>query len=425
MKIWTREEFEQEQISTEPFPPELMKQVAEIIREVQINGDQALRHFTEMWDGVRLAQFEIPKEEWEKAYRLLDKSLREAMDRAKKQILSFQESLKPSNQIAAPAEGKILGIMYRPLDRVGVYVPGGKAAYPSTVFMTVLPAKVAGVKEVIMVTPVQKDGTIRKELLAAAWMAGVNRLFAIGGAQAIAALAYGTESIPKVDKIVGPGNIYVAVAKKLVYGDVGIDAIAGPSELAVIADEEANPAYIAADLLAQAEHDEQARTFLITPSRTLAEKVHLEIQNQLQTLPRKNIIEISLRDYHRTILVDGVEEACRLINQIAPEHLSLQVRDAWALVSLIQNAGAIFIGEMTPEALGDYLAGPSHVLPTGGTARFSSGLSVLDFYTRISLLHYGKEAFLKEAELVERFALAEELHGHAASVNIRREDVWK
>ncbi|WP_044641979.1 histidinol dehydrogenase [Risungbinella massiliensis] len=421
MKIKTQEQFWQKKRENSTLQPQVLTQVAEILSQVRKRGDEAIKEYTEKWDGLRLVEMEIPKTAWKKAWEELPSALQKALNRAKQQITTFQESQKPSNQMAPSSAGKILGAWYRPLNRVGLYVPGGKAAYPSTVLMTAIPAKVAGVEEIFITTPANKDGNVRSEVLAAAWLAGVDRVFTVGGAQAIAALAYGTESIPKVDKIVGPGNSYVAAAKKLVYGDVGIDSIAGPSELAIIADGQANPVWIAADLLAQAEHDEEAQTYLITTSRTLAEQVQKELVSQTEQLPRKEIIQQSLQNYHDTIWVSNLSEGIELASEIAPEHLSIQTLEPWAIAAQIRHAGAIFVGDMTPEAMGDYLAGPSHVLPTGGTARFSSGLSVSDFYTRTSILHYSKAELLAEASDVEELAIAEELTAHAASVRIRKE----
>ncbi len=394
--------------------------VSEILRSVQQEGDAALFAFSWRFDQVELSQLEIPRRELEAAAGRIDPYFRETLEMARDNISRFHSLQKPKDYQDAPRDGVITGFRYLPLERVGIYVPGGTASYPSTVLMNALPAKIAGVKEVVMVTPPNKaTGKVRDELLAAAWLAGVDRVFAIGGAQAVAALAYGTETVPKVDKIVGPGNIFVATAKRRVFGLVDIDMIAGPSEILVIADENSDPAFVAADLLSQAEHDKLASAVLITTSPALAQQVQAEVERQLADLPRQEIARCSMENNGKILLADSLEEAVSLSNRIAPEHLELCVDEPFALLPQIKNAGSVFLGRSAPEALGDYLAGPNHTLPTSGTARFSSPLSVDDFIKKSSYLWYTPEALARVGDRVADFAAREGLDAHGRSVLIR------
>lgn len=397
---------------------EYEKTVKEIIKKVREEGDKALIEFTERFDGVKLSPdtLEIPYEELEKAYESIDKEVREALEVAEERIRVFHEK-QLENAFFKEEKGIILGQKVLPLERVGVYVPGGKAAYPSTVLMNVVPASVAGVEEIIMVSPKPNPYT-----LAAAYIAGVNRVFQIGGAQAIAALAYGTETIPKVDKIVGPGNIYVALAKKLVFGVVDIDMIAGPSEVLVIADKSANPKWVAADLLSQAEHDELAASILITPSEDFAREVVNAVKELLQTLERKEIAERSIERFGTAFLVEDLFQACEVANYIAPEHLEVITKEPMALLPELKHAGAVFLGAYSTEPLGDYLLGPNHTLPTGRTARFFSPLGVYDFIKRSSVIYVSKEGFERVADYAEVLARAEGLTAHALAVKIRKNE---
>lgn len=397
---------------------EYEKTVKEIIKRVKEEGDKALIEFTEKFDGVRLTPetLEVPHEELEKAYESIDNKVREALEVAEERIRVFHEK-QLENSFFKEEEGIILGQKVLPLERVGVYVPGGKAAYPSTVLMNVVPAVVAGVREIIMVSPKPNPYT-----LAAAYIAGVSRVFQVGGAQAIAALAYGTETIPKVDKIVGPGNIYVALAKKLVFGAVDIDMIAGPSEVLVIADESANPKWVAADLLSQAEHDELAAAILVTPSERLAEEVVKALRELLSSLERKEIAERSLERFGTVFLVKDLFHACEVANHIAPEHLEVITEEPMALLPELKHAGAIFLGAYSTEPLGDYLLGPNHTLPTGKTARFFSPLGVYDFIKRSSVIFVAKEGFKRVADYAEVLATAEGLTAHALAVRVRKDE---
>ena len=397
---------------------EYEKTVKEIIRRVKEEGDKALIEFTEKFDGVKLTPetLEVPYEELEKAYKSIDNKVREALEFAEERIRVFHEK-QLENSFFKEEEGIILGQKVLPLERVGVYVPGGKAAYPSTVLMNVVPAVVAGVQEIIMVSPKPNPYT-----LAAAYIAGVSRVFQVGGAQAIAALAYGTETIPKVDKIVGPGNIYVALAKKLVFGAVDIDMIAGPSEVLVIADESANPRWVAADLLSQAEHDELAAAILVTPSERLAEEVVKAIRELLNSLERKEIAQRSLERFGTVFLVKDLFHACEVANHIAPEHLEVITKEPMALLPELKHAGAIFLGAYSTEPLGDYLLGPNHTLPTGKTARFFSPLGVYDFIKRSSVIFVAKEGFKRVADYAEVLAMAEGLTAHALAVRVRKDE---
>ncbi|WP_312046283.1 histidinol dehydrogenase [Anaerotignum sp.] len=394
--------------------------VAEIIATVRQKGDIALRDYSLRFDGAVLEEMEVLSEEIEKAYQDVDEEFISILEEAAEHIRGYHEKQKRSDMMYMPREGVVLGQKITPLDRVGLYVPGGTANYPSTVLMNGIPAKIAGVKEVIMVTPA-KGGKISNEVLAAAKIAGVDRIFKIGGAQAIAALAYGTETIPRVDKIVGPGNAFVAEAKKQVFGKVAIDMIAGPSEILVIADGQADGAVVAADMLSQAEHDEMASAVLITDSKELAEAVSVCLEQQIPLLPRKDIARKSIDDSGKIILAKSIEESIEIANQIAPEHLELCVDNPFDYLGQIRHAGSIFLGKNAPEALGDYFSGTNHTLPTGGSARFASPLSVDDFIKKSSFTYYTKDALAKEAEKINTFAKREGLTAHGKSVMIRFE----
>lgn len=397
------------------------RRVKEIVQSIAEKGDAALFEFTKRFDGATLTpdSVKVSRQEIDEAYQAADAKWINAMREAAKRITAFHEKQKQKTWIDFQ-DDIALGQMVRPLEKVGVYVPGGTAAYPSSVLMNVLPAKVAGVQEIVMVTPPDKNGHVSYPLsLVAADIAGVDTIYKIGGAQAVAALAFGTESIPKVDKITGPGNIYVANAKREVFGHVGIDMIAGPSEVLVIADESATPAFVAADLLSQAEHDALAAVVLVTDSYTLAQNVQKEVEVQLDSLPRKEIASQALDAYGTIVVVPNLDMACTISNSIAPEHLELSVQDPYALLGKIHNAGAIFMGHYSPEPLGDYFAGPNHVLPTSGTARFFSPLSVDDFVKKSSIICYNQKALEAVADDVILLARSEGLDAHANSVAIR------
>lgn len=399
-------------------------QVAKILRDVRENGDEALFSYTKRFDGAELTKERIlvTPEEIEEAYEKVPKELLDVIRKALRNIEDYHAKQKQYSWFDSKPDGSILGQKVTPLRRVGVYVPGGKAAYPSSVLMNILPAKVAGVEEILMVTPPGKDGKVTPTTLVAAHEAGAAAIYKVGGAQAIGALAYGTQSIPKVDKIVGPGNIYVALAKKAVYGHVSIDAIAGPSEILVIADETADPRYVAADLLSQAEHDELASAILVTTSQALAEQVSKEVDGFLAVLSRAEIIRKSLDNYGYILVADTMDEAIDIANEIASEHLEIQTKDPYEVMTKIRNAGAIFLGAYASEPLGDYFAGPNHVLPTNGTAKFFSPLSVDDFIKKSSIIAYSKDALYKVHKEVETFARAEGLTAHANSVHVRFEE---
>ena len=384
-------------------------QVAQILEEVREKGDEALFAYTERFDGAKLSgeTVLVTEEEIREAYQEVPDQLVAVIRRALKNIEDYHAKQKQYSWFDSKPDGTILGQKVTPLKRVGVYVPGGKAAYPSSVLMNILPAKVAGVEEILMVTPPGKDGKVTPTTLVAAHEAGATAIYKAGGAQAVAALAYGTESIPKVDKIVGPGNIYVALAKKAVYGHVSIDAIAGPSEILVIADETADPRYVAADLLSQAEHDELASAILVTTSQELAEAVSGEVDQFLTVLSRAEIIRKSLDNYGYILVADTMDEAVEIANEIASEHLEIQTRNPYEVMTKIRNAGAIFLGPYASEPLGDYFAGPNHVLPTNGTAKFFSPLSVDDFIKKSSIIAYSREALQAVHEDIETFAKAE------------------
>lgn len=397
--------------------------VSTIIDDIKSRRDEAVFEYTKKFDGYDLNADNIivTEDEIKAAYEEIDAGLVEIIRKALVNIRNYHAKQKRNSWFDATPDGTILGQKITPLARVGVYVPGGKAAYPSSVLMNVVPAKVAGVDEIIMCTPPGKDGKIYCGTLVAAKEAGVDVIYKVGGAQAIAAMAYGTESIPKVDKIVGPGNIYVALAKKAVYGQVGIDSIAGPSEIMVLADESANPRFVAADLLSQAEHDELASAILVTTSRELAEKVSEETEGFLRELSRRQIIEKSLENYGYILLAKDMDEAVAVVNEIASEHLELVTKDPFQTMTKIRNAGAIFLGEYSSEPLGDYFAGPNHVLPTNGTAKFFSPLEVDDFIKKSSIISYSREALGAIHTDIEKFAQAEGLTAHANSIKVRFE----
>ena len=395
--------------------------VAQIIARVQQQGDQALFQLIEEIDQVPLSSLTVSLEEVEMAVQAVSPELLEVMEQAKENILAFHQKQVQQGFVLTKENGVVMGQRVLPLAKVGVYVPGGTAAYPSTVLMDVLPAKIAGVKKIVMITPTDSQGKVPAAILAAASVAGVDEIYKVGGAHGVAALAYGTETIPKVDKIVGPGNIYVATAKKMVYGEVDIDMIAGPSDVLIIADASANPRWLAADLLAQAEHDILAQAILVTTEAALIEEVQVELDLQLKELPRKDIAAAALESSGKLILVNDLTEALTIANQIAPEHLELAVADPFALLGQVENAGSVFLGHHTPEVLGDYFAGPNHTLPTEGTARFYSPLSVDDFIKKSSYLYYPEAAMKAAGPAVTLFAETEDLIGHARSINVRRE----
>lgn len=398
--------------------------VADIIERVRKEKDAAIFAYTKQFDGAEITAetIQVTEEEIEEAYSLVDSALIEVMRKAIVNIRDYHQKQKQYSWFDSTPNGTILGQKVTPLSSVGVYVPGGKAAYPSSVLMNVLPAKVAGVEQIIMVTPPDKQGKVTPATLVAAKEAGVTHIYKVGGAQAIAALAHGTESIPKVDKIVGPGNIYVALAKKAVFGYVSIDSIAGPSEILVLADESANPRFVAADLLSQAEHDELASAILVTTSETLAEAVSKEVEQFVAVLSRKEILQKSLDNYGYIILTETMDGAIEVANEIASEHLEIVTRDPFHTMTKIKNAGAIFLGEYSSEPLGDYFAGPNHVLPTNGTAKFFSPLSVDDFIKKSSIISYSREALEPIHKDIISFANAEHLTAHANSIAVRFEE---
>ena len=394
--------------------------VSEIINNVMINGDKAVREYTIKFDGKAPDAFEVPKEELTALTANCDPEFIATLKKAADNIRNFHERQKQQSWLTTKDNGVIMGQRIRGLKRVGLYVPGGTAAYPSSVLMNAIPAKIAGVSELIMVTPPGKDGKPNPDIMAAAAIAGVDRVFLMGGAQAVAALAYGTESVPKVDKIVGPGNIFVATAKKLLYGTVDIDMIAGPSEILVLADESANPKFLAADLMSQAEHDKLASAILITTSDKLAEDTTKEIYRQVEELSRKDIIEYSLDNYGVIIVCDTMERAIELANELAPEHLEVCCENPMEYVGKLDNAGSVFLGNYSPEPLGDYFAGPNHVLPTSGTARFFSPLSVDTFVKKSSFIYYTDDALQNDSDDIIRFANTEGLTAHANSIIVRK-----
>ena len=395
--------------------------VESILKDVRARGDKALIEYTEKFDGVKLENLEVTEEEIKKAFDSIDKELLEVIQYSHDNIKKFHEKQVRNDFLIRQENGVVLGQVINPIEKVGLYVPGGTAAYPSTVLMNAVPAKIAGCKEIVMVTPPTKDGSILPSLLVAAKISGVDRIFKVGGAQSIAALSYGTETVPKVYKIGGPGNIYVAMAKKMVYGEVSIDMIAGPSEVLIIADESADSVHTATDLLSQAEHDKLAACILVTTSQKLADEVAMEVEKQLKELPREEIARTSIETQGRIIIVENMDEAVFVSNFIAPEHLELAVDNPFELLPRIKNAGSIFMGHNTPEPIGDYLAGPNHTLPTSGTAKFSSPLSVDDFIKKSSFIYYSKQGLEEVKDKVIKFAENEGLTAHARSVSKRFE----
>lgn len=422
MNIQSSSEFKLQR-EVEYGSPQQNEAVKNIVRQVKAEGDAALLRYTEQFDRTVLTveRLRVSEAELAKAYDEVEQAFVQSIRKAADNIRAFHLKQKRQSWMDLAPDGSLLGQVIRPLRRVGVYVPGGKASYPSSVLMNVIPAQVAGVPEIVMVTPPATGGKagIDPHILVAAAEAGVTEIYRVGGAQAIAALAYGTDTIKPVDKICGPGNIYVALAKREVYGAVDIDSIAGPSEIAVLADDSANPAYVAADLLSQAEHDEMASAILVTPSRTFAEACQAEVERQLAELPRRDIAGASIRDYGAILLVDSIEEGIRTINRLAPEHFELMVEEPMRYLGLVENAGAIFLGPYSSEPVGDYFAGPNHIIPTNGTARFSSPVDVDDFIKKSSLIYYSKEALLNSAEDIMELARSEGLEGHARAIEIR------
>ena len=396
--------------------------VAEIIKNVVENGDKALKEYCLKFDKADLESFEVTKEEIDEAVSLVDKEFLDILSQAAKNITKFHSQQKRTSFIINDEDGIVVGQKVIPVDRAGLYVPGGTAAYPSTVLMDAIPARVAGVKEVVMVTPPNASGKVNPVILAAAHVAGVDKIFKVGGAQAIAALAYGTESIPRVDKIVGPGNAFVVEAKKQVFGKVSIDMIAGPSEILVVADKTSNPKFVAADLLSQAEHDKMASAVLVTDSFELAQKVSAELERQIPLLERSEIARESIDNNGKIIVADSLLAAIEISNEIAPEHLELCVDNPFDYLDAIRHAGSIFMGKNCPEALGDYLAGPNHTLPTSGTAKFSSPLSVDDFVKKTQYTYYTRDALLRVKDKVAYFATKEGLTAHAKSATVRFEE---
>lgn len=398
------------------------KTVADIIENVRSNGDRALKEYALKFDGCEIDNLAVTDEELEKAYNETDKEFIAVLEQAAENIRQFHSLQKRDGFTFKKENGIILGQKIIPIEKVGLYVPGGTASYPSSVLMNAIPAVIAGVSEIVMVTPPDKEGNIRSDILAAAKVAGVNKIIKSGGAQSIAALAYGTESVPKVDKIVGPGNIFVATAKRQVFGKVNIDMIAGPSEILVVAEPTANPKYVAADLLSQAEHDKLAAAVLITTDEAFAKKVSDEVDRQVKLLPRYEIASSSIENYGKAFIVDSLDEAVELANEVAPEHLELAVDNPFDLLERVKNAGSIFLGKNVPEALGDYFAGPNHTLPTGKTARFSSPLSVDDYIKKSQFIYYPEAELEKAKDSIALFAEREGLSGHARSVTTRFEE---
>ncbi|KRL03955.1 histidinol dehydrogenase [Liquorilactobacillus oeni] len=397
------------------------QRVAEIIANVRKNGDEALQKYEEQFDQVKLKNFAVSKREMEQALNEISPELKKALLLAKKNIISYHKRELEYGFIDTDVPGITRGQKVTPLQRVGLYIPGGTAAYPSTILMSALPAKIAGVSQIVMVTPAQKEG-IAAPVLAAAQLAGVDKIYQIGGAQAIAALAYGTQSIKAVNKIVGPGNIYVATAKKQVFGQVAIDMVAGPSEIGILADSSAQPAQIAADLLSQAEHDKRARAILVTDELEFAQKVSQEVDKQVEQLPRRAIAETAIAERSFIAVMNSISDMFALMNTVAPEHLEVQLKDPMQYLSLIRNAGSVFLGKYASEPLGDYVAGPNHVLPTGGTAKFSSPLGVYDFVKKTSFIQFSQDALAQDLDAITTLARAEGLEAHARAVEARFKD---
>lgn len=398
---------------------DVINTVAGILQDVRVNKDEALTRYTKKFDKIQLESFEVTQKEITECFENIEPFFIESLKQAKENIEYYHRAQISDGYMLTKDMGIYLGQRVLPLDSVGVYVPGGRAQYPSSVLMNIIPAKIAGVKEITMITPPNKEGGIDPYIGVAAAIAGVDKIYKVGGAQGIAALAYGTETIEKVHKIVGPGNIYVAAAKKLVFGTVDIDMIAGPSEILVIADEGANPSYVAADLLSQAEHDPMASSILLTTSNKVAEEINIELEKQLEQLPKKEIAEASIRDFGKVIVCSSLEECISLSNKIAPEHLELMIKNPMEYLGLVRHAGSVFLGYYTCESIGDYYGGTNHVLPTGGTARFCSALSVDSFIKKSSYLYYSEEAVKKYGENIIELAEKEDLHGHANAVKVR------
>ncbi|MFD1038290.1 histidinol dehydrogenase [Virgibacillus byunsanensis] len=423
MRIITTEQFmESNRNISQTAAKELDNSVQDIISQVMQNGDEALYKFTEVFDRVQLDQLTVSKKEFDEARNQVTSDFLSALKQAKVNITSFHQAQKEQSWFTNEKSGVTLGQKVTPLESVGVYVPGGKAAYPSTVLMNVIPAQLAGVEKISIATPPQANGTINPHILVAAAEMGVDVVYKLGGAQAIAAFAYGTQTVEKVVKIVGPGNAFVARAKKWVFGDVAIDMIAGPSEICVVADETAPPSYVAADLLSQAEHDEEARAICITTSEKIANAIHDEVEKQAAKLDRKDIIQKSLDQHGTIIITENLVETFKLVNQIAPEHLQLMIENPLEKVAYVKNAGAIFLGNYSPEPLGDYFAGPNHTLPTSGTAAFASPLGVYDFVKKSSIIHYSQNALQDAAPHIVTLANTEGLTAHANSIQIRKDD---
>ncbi len=398
------------------------KIVKEIIADVKENGDKAVKAYTAKFDCADVQYYRVPDEVINDALTEADPEFVNAMLNCVENITKFHEKQKPNGYVMTEKNGVILGRRVRGLDKVGLYVPGGTAAYPSSVLMNAIPAKIAGVGEIIMVTPPLKDGTPNKDILVAAALCGVDKVFMCGGAQAVAALAYGTEEIPKVSKIVGPGNIFVATAKKLLYGTVDIDMIAGPSEILIIADDTANPKYLAADLMSQAEHDKLASSILITTSERVAKETTEELERQVKTLSREEIIRYSLENYGKIIITESMEQACEIADSLAPEHLEVVAENPLEYIGKLDNVGSLFLGQYSPEPLGDYYAGPNHVLPTSGTARFFSPLSVDSFIKKSSYIYYTEQALREAKDDIVLVAEREQLTAHANAIKVRFED---
>ncbi|GGE39894.1 histidinol dehydrogenase [Pullulanibacillus camelliae] len=422
LQIYDRKTFTERylQVSrSNKMDPDILATAEVIIQDIQKNGQQALEKYMRELDGGLPEQWTVTDAEKEKAWQSVSPEIIAALKKAAENITSFHQKQLQQSRMMTATESIMSGQLFRPLERVGLYVPGGTASYPSTVLMNAIPAKIAGVEEIVMTSPARNGETIAPVLCVAADIAGIQTIYKIGGIQAIAALAYGTEKIRPVNKIVGPGNAYVAAAKKLVYGDVGIDMIAGPSEVAIIADDTAEARCVAADLIAQAEHDQRSRVFLFTTSQSLIEATQKELEKQLQTLPRQVIAKASLLEHAALVLVTSIDTAFELANALAPEHLEIQCQEPLQLLGKVQNAGSVFLGHYTPEPLGDYFAGPNHVLPTQGNAAFASGLSVDDFVKKTTFLYYSKEALEQAAPYIETIATEEQLEGHARAVRMR------
>ena len=403
------------------FDPEVERATRALVEQVRAEGDAALLALTERFDGVRPERLRVPEAALRAAWGDLDAELRETLEQAARNVRRFHEGQRERSWFTEDGDGVVLGQRIVPMERVGLYVPGGTAAYPSSVIMNAVPAQVAGVDEIHVVSPPGADGLPHPLVRAAAHLLGLGEVYAVGGAQAVAALAYGTETVPKVDKVVGPGNAYVAMAKRLVYGVVDIDSLAGPSEIVVLADATAEPRFVAADLLSQAEHDARASAILVTPSRALAEAVQSEVERLVPTLERRAILEEALPRYGACVVTETLEEAVEVVNELAPEHLEIITADPWAAMTRVRHAGALFLGPHATEPVGDYFAGPNHVLPTGGTARYASALGVHDFVRRQSVIHYTAERLRRTGARIARFADAEGLGAHALAVRVRLE----